>query len=496
MIKKFSILSFFIVTLSMAQEISDGLNYSTEDFGGTARFKAMAGAFGALGGDLSALNVNPAGSAVFNNNQFGATLSVMGRNNTSNYFNEKTQVNESFSDLNQAGVVFVFHNEEKTVRKISFGLNYENSPTFRNRHQTRGVNPNQSIASYFKNYANGGSFDVIGGSYQNIRRFDDLQGWLGYNGFVINPLSNDPNNTAYVSNVVENNLRHNHLFESDGQNAKFAFNFAMQLKERLFIGANVNVHFVEHRKIQTFSESHSNQTNINQNLLSTTFITDLFTQGSGVSLQLGAIYKLTPDLRGGISYESPTWFTFNESIFQNIRSTYFDHTLNTVIPTGIIGTDEILLPEYNLQTPGKITSSLAYLFGDKGILSVDYGFKDFTQMQFSASGANYNDINNAIDNTFTISHDLRIGGEYRYKQLSFRGGYRLETSPYKNESIIGDLNVYSGGLGYNFGNTKVDLAFSSMQRETKQKFYEAANISAPTINSRLNNFSLTVLFEL
>ena len=83
----------------------------------------MGGAFGALGGDLSALNVNPAGSAVFNNNQFGASLSFMNRKNTSNYFNESTDTKESFADLNQAGAVFVFHNDEKTVRKISFGFN-------------------------------------------------------------------------------------------------------------------------------------------------------------------------------------------------------------------------------------------------------------------------------------------------------------------------------------------------------------------------------------
>lgn len=495
MTKKVTILSLFLASFSFAQEITDGLNYSLEDFGGTARFKAMGGAFGALGGDLSSLNVNPAGSAVFNNNQFGASLNFMGRKNTNKYFNEDTTTNESFSDLNQAGAIFVFHNEEKTIRKISFGFNFENSPTFRNSHQTRGTNPNQSIASYFKNYANGGSFDIISGSYQNINRFDDLQGWLGYNGYVINPLVDDPSNTAYVSNVVENNLIHNNLFQNDGQNGKIALNFAMQLKERLFLGANINLHFTEHFKRQTFSESHSNQVTADQSLLNTTFFTDLFTQGSGFSFQLGGIYKITPDLRGGLSYESPTWFTFNESIYQSIRSNYFDFSDN-LAKSAFEQTDEIILPEYSLQTPGKITGSLAYLIGDKAIISMDYGLKDFTQMRFSASGADYSSMNNIINNTFTISHDLRLGGEYRYKDFSFRGGYRLETSPYKNNDIVGDLTAYSGGLGYNFGNTKVDLAFSTLQRTSKQKFFEAANIEAPSITNRLNNFVLTVLFEL
>ncbi|MEP5428457.1 MAG: UPF0164 family protein, partial [Flavobacteriaceae bacterium] len=64
----------FIMVLSCvflsAQNINDVLRYSSENIQGTARFQAMGGAFGALGGDLSSLNVNPAGSAVFNYSQF------------------------------------------------------------------------------------------------------------------------------------------------------------------------------------------------------------------------------------------------------------------------------------------------------------------------------------------------------------------------------------------------------------------------------------------
>jgi hypothetical protein len=44
-----------------------------DNLNGTARFRAM-GCIGALGGDLSSLNVNPAGSAI-NNNEVTITLS-------------------------------------------------------------------------------------------------------------------------------------------------------------------------------------------------------------------------------------------------------------------------------------------------------------------------------------------------------------------------------------------------------------------------------------
>ncbi len=56
---------FLACAFVSAQNINDVLRYSNESLQGTARFQGMSGAFGALGGDLSSLNVNPAGSAVF-----------------------------------------------------------------------------------------------------------------------------------------------------------------------------------------------------------------------------------------------------------------------------------------------------------------------------------------------------------------------------------------------------------------------------------------------
>ena len=63
------------LTTVHSQEIADALRYSQNNLTGTARFQAMSGAFGALGGDFSSLNINPAGSAIFLNNQVGFTLS-------------------------------------------------------------------------------------------------------------------------------------------------------------------------------------------------------------------------------------------------------------------------------------------------------------------------------------------------------------------------------------------------------------------------------------
>lgn len=63
------VFSFLIAALAVsttqAQDINDAYRYSSEQLGGTARYRALSGAFGALGGDLSAMSANPAGQLCF-----------------------------------------------------------------------------------------------------------------------------------------------------------------------------------------------------------------------------------------------------------------------------------------------------------------------------------------------------------------------------------------------------------------------------------------------
>ena len=58
--KKLIILAIGFLSMSniMAQDISDALRYSQDEIQGSARFRALSGAFGALGGDMSAVSIN------------------------------------------------------------------------------------------------------------------------------------------------------------------------------------------------------------------------------------------------------------------------------------------------------------------------------------------------------------------------------------------------------------------------------------------------------
>ena len=145
--------------IATAQETTtnDALRYAINNLTGTARFRAMSGAFGAVGGDLSSINVNPAGSLFFNNNFASITISNFNTGNRSNYFGTRTKENLSTLDLNQLGGVLIFNDGSGNSdwSKIAVALNYDSTNNFDNNIFSAGVNPYNSIGGYFIDKAQG-----------------------------------------------------------------------------------------------------------------------------------------------------------------------------------------------------------------------------------------------------------------------------------------------------------------------------------------------------
>jgi hypothetical protein len=499
--KKYIFLLFTGLSLSsvQSQDIKDALRYAQDDLNGTARFRAMSGAFGALGGDLSSLNINPAGSAVFANNQMALTLSSFNTKNKSNYFGTKTSEKDNSFDLNQAGAVFVFinHHRNSNWKKFSVAMNYENTKNFNNSVFSAGTNPTNSIDNYFLGYADGITTDILENSRYEKLNHRAQQAFLGYQAFIIDPANAGSNNTQYISNVpAGGNYFHENSITSNGYNGKLSFNAATSYKDKLYLGINLNSHFTDFVQSSSFYEDNEAPLTTDYTVSRLRFDNDLYTYGTGFSFQVGAIAKVTNEIRLGIAYESSTWYHLTDELTQRLTST----SSATAVPDKNYTVDpqitNIYAP-YKLQTPSKMTGSFAYVFGKSGLISIDYAMKNYSNTKFKPTNDPYfRDENNYMSSVLDQTSELRIGAEYKIKQLSLRGGYRYEQSPYKNTTTIGDLNGYSGGLGYNFGSTKVDLAYAYAQRNSQQGFFAQGLTDGAKIKTINNNLSLTLLFEL
>jgi hypothetical protein len=482
--------------------VNDGLIYGQQnDLYGTARYRALSGAFGALGGDLTAVGQNPAGSVIFNNHYASFSLANTNKNNTSNYFNSIADSNDSDLELNQAGGVLVFKSTtDSPLSKFSLGLNYDATRAYDNNVFLTGTS-STSISQYFLNNANGFTLDnfetqdgeSVSDLYQFLGEnvgFDAQQGFLGFQGFVIDPVNpGDPTNTQYVSSTGSGSFDQGYEVISSGTQGKVSFNIAGQFNDRFSLGLNLNSHFIDYSRFTGFRELNSNA---NATTTDIQFNNRLETTGSGFSLQVGGIANLTESLRIGATYESPTWYDIEETLVQEIITRGRNNGTTNVSPN-IVN----LYAPYDLKTPGSVTGSIAYIFGSSGLISLDYSSRDFSQLAFSPENdplfaANNNQISDQLQRAGT----LRIGGEYRIDNFTLRGGYRMVESAYQDKSIMDDLTGYSLGLGYSWGSTTLDISYDYSEQSYTQQLFSTGLTNQGLINNETNNIVFTIGFNL
>ena len=441
--KLITFLILFAVTLtSFSQSLGYqdlALLFSENDANGTARFTSMSGAFGALGGDISSININPAGIAVFNNSAFSGSFNSRNTDITSNYYGTSRNNQNQFFNLTQAGAVLVFKSAYNSEwEKFAIGFNYRMK----------------------KDYNNG--FSAVGNS--GIATFRDF------------PLDN---NTPTIDYNVAEEQRFRNNYTGELNEVSVAFSAVHQNK--LYVGGGLNFYDLNFRQRATLTEFNNDG---NGNTLDANFYQENFVTGAGVSLNAGFIYKASKNFRFGLSYQTPTWFTevLEESNIVN-NDGYMGDTEIVVSNDNVIydNTAGGNFPSqnfiYRLKTPSKLTASAALIFGKSGLLSVDYSNKNFTNMNLS--DADFYGENQFFQNELRNVYALNIGTEWRFDRFSVRGGYKFEQDPLKTALDSDNLQGYSFGGGYNFGNFKIDFSYSDNNRTAFYNSYP----QFPSVNS-------------
>ena len=217
-----------------------------------------------------------------------------------------------------------------------------------------------------------------------------------------------------------------------------------QFKENIYMGASLNFHNVIYSRFDQFTENGYEPASEIQR---TTFDNYLQTNGNGFSFSMGAIAKLNEYVRLGGSYQSPTWYRLEDDFSQRINSDLADDEIN-FIDLNIVN----LFESYTIKTPSKLTGSLAVIFAQDGLLSFDYGYQDFSKAELRPTNdSSFQTVNNQISNGNSIS----------------------------------DLNAVSGGIGYNFGGSRLDFALSRSQQDINERLFDTG-ITTPAIINRIN----------
>jgi len=144
--------------------------------------------------------------------------------------------------------------------------------------------------------------------------------------------------------------------------------------------------------------------------------------------------------------------------------------------------------DWKLRTPFRANAGLAFVFDQKEVgsyytvpmtLSFGYEYADYSNIYLKsvviAEGAGFDNDNAYVSTHYGQAHTLNSGLEFNFGTLKIRGGYALYTSPIAGSDFMTDATpVYSGGLGFGWEHTYIDLAYSLTQMSDKMYMYDAS----------------------
>lgn len=447
--------------ISGAQTMYDAMNYSQNNYTGSARTIALGNAVTAVGGDLGTIGINPAGSAVAGYSQFQVTPTISISSvdaiyspwGESNYNTPNTVDHKRFTMPN-IGISMVFNTGNSSgVKNLTFAFVSNQTNNYLQYSDSFGYNSMSSKLAEFATAANGIDEELLN-KYSSFQDTDIPWDVLtAYQGGLIGSYGAG-DYPYYIGNTevlaqkegfhyhyVPGALNQSSFVTRNGTKNDIILNMGVNIDDVLFIGGNIGLPTMNYRYSETFFESADNPEMFpisfaegDTYFRNAEYTYDYTASASGIYAKIGAIWRPTDEFRIGAAFQTPTALTIDESWQDYARATFADPYFDDS------GVDSPLGEyQYALRTPYEFNVGLAYTFAGRGFISVDYEFTDFSVMKFKEyyDGNVFDDYEgaffqvNEVNKKFCgLSHQLRAGVELKVApQFALRGGYTLATTP-------------------------------------------------------------------
>jgi hypothetical protein len=486
----------FCMFVSNAQTIDDILKASYQDYEGTARFAAMGGAFGALGGDISSIGVNPAGLAVFRKSHISFTSSLNHIYSNSDVAGIQTGDSRLRAGISSVGAVLNLDLESSF--KWNFGITYLKKTNFNRRTSVKNVLNEKSIIDYFSDKANSDrefyAPDYLD-SYSAFYDYNPLD-WdvvMAYGTYLIDWNGDEDGYRGVLNHGDRVHQQINSLLS--GSSGEVTFEVGMNHNDKFFAGILLGITTLNYNRNVIYREyAHENNTSDFDRLV---YNTDLTVKGTGINCKIGIIYKPVHALRFGLSLHSPDYFRRPYSIAEeedypqvmdNLYSASMEAQYKSDMTPFTDGPGEAYYLFFErMTTPYKAVGSLAFIIGKLGLVSMDCEYADYSRIKLKGNGLT-DQFNSNIGEYFKNTVNMRFGAEVWIKNIALRAGYMHNQSPDKDYDL--SRKTCSAGLGWKYRQFSVDLAYI----QTNTTDYYTHYTGADRITERLTGrrFALTL----
>jgi hypothetical protein len=467
----------------MAQNEVDALRYSFLNFGGTARFMSTAGAFGALGADISTLHTNPGGIGLYKSNEVTFSSNLFYGKTESNYAGYSIDDYLSNFNIGSVGMVAVLPAKDRTkpnsFQNFQFGFNMIRNNNFHNQITTMGENTSSSLVDAWNEDANGTPVDYL----------NEYDTYLAYDTYLLNPDSLSGNQYLYTNAGPIAGVKQMQTIVSEGYMNEWAISLGANFDDKLYFGGTFGFPYLRYYETKSYHEDALSNDLTFDEFKSMSAYDYLDVRGHGFNFKFGIIYKPVEFMRLGFAVHTPTNFYHMEEVYSTSVHSSFDNgdQYSAYSPTGYF--------DYELTTPMRLIGSAAFVIGKYGFISADYEFVDYATAKFRSSyPEDFYDANNAIKQVYTSTGNLRIGGEFKVDKLSLRGGYAFYGSPFEGNINDGARTSYTFGLGFREGYFFADLAGVLMYADEDYYLYTLESQPDPVVKNHMHNQSYTLTF--
>lgn len=500
----------FTLTIN-AQTVEDALRFSRTSLHGTARAVSMGGAFGALGGDLSSISINPAGIGVFRRPEVSYTSSLTFNKTQSGDLSAKST---SYLPDNVGGVL-IMDTDNNSFQTFNFGVSYSSLANLNQRYNQAINNSPTSLTDVYAAQSQGIAPENL--NLLNTALFyDSFLTFQSEDGSYHSILETDGETAELVNQRKA--IREKGIF------GEMAISAGTNCMDKLYLGVVIGIRVLEYKMKSTYTEVA--EENAPSQLDFYNFNESRKLNGIGFNLKLGAIYRPIPEIRLGAAIHSPTWYGVEHTLENSVYSTfatsndpsvgreYIDYYYSSA-EYGEFYNPHIF--RSRMRTPWRSVLSFGSVIAQRMIVSMDYEYINYTKFKYRhpsrmaykeydddyqaeevealSKSMDYNPVNADINALYRPTHNFRAGAELRITNMvSLRGGYNFQDSPYRNSGDLGKIKSISGGLGLKFGILFFDLAYMQNYSKDQSRFYNYQGIAALPITNKYTNreFLLTV----
>ncbi len=469
--------------------VDNALLFSRTQPGGSARIQALGGVQISLGGDYSSALSNPAGLGMYNKSEATLSMGVTNNQTTSSFFGNASDANRTTFNIPGFSYVHRQDNAKDKFQGGTIGVTFSRINNFNTTYRYEGDNDQSSLIDFFINDSQGRlPEDMLYGGYD----FYSLTG-LAYNNYLTQDFE-DNGETVYgsVLTPLPDEVRTVHQLEEvirKGAQSQLSVSYGGNYDDTFFFGAGMGIVITSFEQTQVFEESNFRYSlDASYNPLTYFRTNENFDiQGSGVNFSFGGIYRPLDFLQVGVSYITPTYYTFTDSYTASVEGEWNDFDYfgdgSLTLESTSEEFDVPFISEYDLRTPGKASLGVTFI-NKRGFISGDVEFINYGKAKYSSQfdGESYEPENDAIQQEYRNAVNYRIGAEFRHNMYRVRLGYNHQGNPYNtNTGTNIALNTLSGGAGLRFAKFFIDMAIVHAVGETLRVPYNAGNLPSPKV---------------